>query len=63
MVEYKFCFLGEVIMDICKKYWEEKKKEWLLDYIMEIVSENLNDVLKSEFKKIWLGINSVDKNI
>ncbi|MFV5318928.1 hypothetical protein, partial [Priestia megaterium] len=50
------------IMDICKKYREEKKKEWSLDYITETVSENLHSVLKNELKKIRLGTNSADKN-
>ncbi|MGC3792219.1 hypothetical protein [Priestia aryabhattai] len=62
MAEHKLRFPGEAIMDICKKYREEKKKEWSLDYITETVSENLNDALKSELKKIRLGTNSADKN-
>ncbi|MED4063164.1 hypothetical protein [Priestia megaterium] len=62
MAENKLRFPGEAIMDICKKYREEKKKEWSLDYITETVSENLNDALKSELKKIRLGTNSADKN-
>ncbi|KRF47261.1 hypothetical protein ASG98_17100 [Bacillus sp. Soil531] len=62
MAEHKLRFPGEAIMDICKKYREEKKKEWSLDYITETVSENLHDVLKSELKKIRLGTNSADKN-
>jgi hypothetical protein len=60
--ELKLRFPGEAIMDICKKYREEKKKEWWLDTITEAVSENLHDVLKSELKKIRLGTNSADKN-
>lgn len=62
MAEHKLRFPGEAIMDICKKYREEKKKEWSLDYITETVSENLHGVLKSELKKIRLGTNSADKN-
>ena len=62
MAEHKLRFPGEAIMDICKKYREEKKKEWSLDYITEIVSENLHGVLKNELKKIRLGTNSADKN-
>lgn len=62
MAEHKLRFPGEAIMDICKKYREEKKKEWSLDYTTETVSENLNDALKSELKKIRLGTNSADKN-
>ncbi|PFK92508.1 hypothetical protein COJ01_28155 [Priestia megaterium] len=62
MAEHKLLFPGEAIMDICKKYREEKKKEWSLDYITETVSENLHDVLNSELKKIRLGTNSADKN-
>lgn len=62
MAEHKLRFPGEAIMDICKKYREEKKKEWSLDYTRETVSENLNDALKSELKKIRLGTNSADKN-
>ena len=62
MAEHKLRFPGEAIMDICKKYREEKKKEWSLDYITETVSENLHGVLKNELKKIRLGTNSADKN-
>ncbi|MCM3187015.1 hypothetical protein [Priestia megaterium] len=62
MAEHKLRFPGEAIMDICKKYQEEKKKEWSLDYITETVSENLHGVLKNELKKIRLGTNSADKN-
>jgi hypothetical protein len=48
MAEHKLRFPGEAIMDIRKKYREEKKKEWSLDYITETVSENLHGVLKNE---------------
>ncbi|MEW9597583.1 hypothetical protein U9R71_30120, partial [Bacillus toyonensis] len=36
--------------------------EWSLNYITEVVSNNLHDVLKSELTKIRLGANSADRN-
>ena len=49
-------------MDICQKYQETKEKEWSLQYISEVVSNNLHQVLKDELTKIRLGANSADKN-
>ena len=62
MEEHHFRFPGEAIMDICQKYQETKEKEWSLQYISEVVSNNLHQVLKDELTKIRLGANSADKN-
>ncbi|MFP3888226.1 hypothetical protein U8V97_22540 [Priestia filamentosa] len=56
MAEHKLRFSGEAIMDICQKYRAEKKKEWSLETISEIVSHNLHDVLRDELKNIRLGV-------
>ncbi|WP_370695757.1 hypothetical protein AB0764_27585 (plasmid) [Priestia megaterium] len=62
MEEHHFRFPGEAIMDICQKYQETTEKEWSLQYISEVVSNNLHQVLKDELTKIRLGANSADKN-
>jgi hypothetical protein len=62
MEEHHFRFPGEAIEDICRKYRDEKEKEWSLQYITEVVSRNLHEVLKKELTKIRLGANSADKN-
>ena len=62
MREHHFRFPGEAIMDICQKYQETKEKEWSLQYISEVVSNNLHQVLKDELTKIRLGANSADEN-
>ncbi|MFP3845789.1 hypothetical protein [Priestia filamentosa] len=62
MEEHHFRFPGEAIEDICRKYRDEKEKEWSLQYISEVVSQNLHEVLKKELTKIRLGTNAADKN-
>lgn len=62
MAEHKLRFPGEAIMDICQKYRAEEKKEWSLETISEIVSQNLHDVLREDLKKIRLGVNQTDKH-
>ncbi|MEM5009019.1 hypothetical protein WKH54_28790, partial [Priestia megaterium] len=62
MEEHHFRFPGEAIMDICQKYQETTEKEWSLQYISEVVSNNLHQVLKDELTKIRPGANSADKN-
>ena len=62
MEEHHFHFPGEAIMDICQKYQETKDKEWSLQYISEVVSNNLHQALKEELTRIRLGANSADKN-
>ncbi|PEK39198.1 hypothetical protein CN586_29020, partial [Bacillus toyonensis] len=47
---------------ICKEHEAAKSTEWSLNYITEVVSNNLHDVLKSELTKIRLGANSADRN-
>lgn len=47
---------------ICKEHEAAKNTEWSLNYITEVVSNNLHDVLKRELTKIRLGANSADRN-
>ncbi|MGH0944244.1 hypothetical protein ACQVTS_23895 [Bacillus mycoides] len=53
---------GDAISKICMEHQASKSTEWSLNYISEIVSKNLHDVLKSELTKIRLGANSADRN-
>lgn len=53
---------GDAISKICMEHQASKSTEWSLNYISEIVSKNLYDVLKSELTKIRLGANSADRN-
>ncbi|MCU4981186.1 hypothetical protein PDN73_30335 [Bacillus cereus] len=53
---------GDAISKICMEHQASKSSEWSLNYISEIVSKNLHDVLKSELTKIRLGANSADRN-
>ncbi|PGU16115.1 hypothetical protein [Bacillus thuringiensis] len=53
---------GNAISKICMEHQASKSTEWSLNYISEIVSKNLHDVLKSELTKIRLGANSADRN-
>jgi hypothetical protein len=62
MEENNIGFTGEAIAQICKEHKEAKSNEWSLQYISEVVSNNLHQVLKDELTKIRLGANSADKN-
>ncbi|MED2035473.1 hypothetical protein P4V74_30340 [Bacillus thuringiensis] len=53
---------GDAISKICMEHQASKNTEWSLNYISEVVSKNLHDVLKSELTKIRLGANSADRN-
>ncbi|MCU5108981.1 hypothetical protein OCA10_27015 [Bacillus cereus] len=62
MEEYGIRYTGEAMGRICKEHEVAKNTEWSLNYVTEVVSKNLHDVLKSELTKIRLGANSADKN-
>ncbi|MGS2751487.1 hypothetical protein ACVAMH_32475 [Bacillus zanthoxyli] len=62
MEEHNIRYNGEAIVRICREHQATKSSEWSLNYISEIVSKNLHDVLKSELTKIRLGANSADRN-
>ncbi|MCU5667076.1 hypothetical protein FC698_04755 [Bacillus cereus] len=62
MEEHNIRYNGEAIVRICREHQASKNTEWSLNYISEIVSKNLHDVLKSELTKIRLGANSADRN-
>ncbi|MFE4763709.1 hypothetical protein [Bacillus mycoides] len=62
MEEHNIRYNGEAIVRICREHQVSKNTEWSLNYISEIVSKNLHDILKSELTKIRLGANSADRN-
>ncbi|MEH7044720.1 hypothetical protein V7055_14815 [Bacillus thuringiensis] len=62
MEEHNIRYNGEAIVRICREHQASKNTEWSLNYISEIVSKNLHDVLKNELTKIRLGANSADRN-
>ncbi|EPF08829.1 hypothetical protein ICA_04930 [Bacillus cereus BAG1O-3] len=62
MAENNITHPGDAISKICMEHQASKSSEWSLNYISEIVSKNLHDVLKSELTKIRLGANSADRN-
>ncbi|MES5930214.1 hypothetical protein QCI77_30460 [Bacillus cereus group sp. MG9] len=62
MEEHGIRYTGEAMGRICKEHEASKSTEWSLNYITEVVSKNLHDVLKSELTKIRLGSNSADRN-
>ncbi|MES5896417.1 hypothetical protein [Bacillus cereus group sp. RP43] len=62
MEEHNIRYNGEAIVRICREHQASKISEWSLNYISEVVSKNLHDVLKSELTKIRLGANSADRN-
>ncbi len=62
MEEHNIRYNGEAIVRICREHQSSKNTEWSLNYISEIVSKNLHDILKSELTKIRLGANSADRN-
>lgn len=62
MEEHGIRYTGEAMGRICKEHEATKNTEWSLNYITEVVSKNLHDVLKSELTKIRLGANSADRN-
>lgn len=62
MEEHGIRYTGEAMGRICKEHEAAKKTEWSLNYVTEVVSKNLHDVLKSELTKIRLGANSADRN-
>ncbi|MED0988039.1 hypothetical protein [Bacillus paramycoides] len=62
MEEHGIRYTGEAMGRICKEHEAAKSTEWSLNYITEVVSNNLHDVLKSELTKIRLGANSADRN-
>ncbi|MGE7635411.1 hypothetical protein ACQKMZ_24895 [Bacillus paramycoides] len=53
---------GDAIAKICMEHQASQNTEWSLNYISEVVSKNLHDILKSELTKIRLGANSADRN-
>ncbi|PRD04005.1 hypothetical protein CQ058_30735 [Bacillus sp. MYb56] len=53
---------GDAISKICMEHQASKNTEWSLNYISEVVSKNLHDILKNELTKIRLGANSADRN-
>ncbi|QWH04134.1 hypothetical protein EXW52_28845 (plasmid) [Bacillus mycoides] len=62
MDEHNIRYNGEAIIRICREHQSSKNTEWSLNYISEIVSKNLHEILKSELTKIRLGANSADRN-
>ncbi|UIJ69558.1 hypothetical protein LW858_30560 (plasmid) [Bacillus cereus] len=62
MEEHGMRYTGEAMGRICKEHEAAKNTEWSLNYVTEVVSKNLHDVLKSELTKIRLGANSADRN-
>ncbi|PFS11249.1 hypothetical protein COK55_23145 [Bacillus cereus] len=62
MEEHNIRYNGEAIVRICREHQASKSSEWSLNYISEIVSKNLHDILKNELTKIRLGANSADRN-
>ncbi|MGH0544820.1 hypothetical protein ACQVPW_25570 [Bacillus cereus] len=62
MEEHGIRYTGEAMGRICKEHEAAQNTEWSLNYITEVVSNNLHDVLKSELTKIRLGANSADRN-
>lgn len=62
MEEHGIRYTGEAMGRICKEHEAAKNTEWSLNYVTEVVSKNLHDVLKSELIKIRLGANSADRN-
>ncbi|PEI89830.1 hypothetical protein CN679_19550 [Bacillus pseudomycoides] len=62
MEEHNITHPGDAISKICMEHQAAKSTEWSLNYVAEVVSKNLYDVLKSELTKIRLGSNSADRN-
>lgn len=62
MEEHGIRYTGEAMRRICREHEAAKNTEWSLNYVTEVVSKNLHDVLKSELTKIRLGANSADRN-
>lgn len=62
MEEHNIRYNGEAIVRICREHQTSKNTEWSLNYISEIVSKNLHEILKNELTKIRLGANSADRN-
>lgn len=62
MEENNIGFTGEAIAQICMEHKKTKSNEWSLQYISEVVSNNLHQVLKDDLTKVRLGVNSADKN-
>ncbi|KAA0750854.1 hypothetical protein CN556_14325 [Bacillus wiedmannii] len=62
MDEHNITHPGDAISKICMEHQASKNTEWSLNYISEVVSKNLHDVLKNELTKIRLGANSADRN-
>ncbi|PEE48995.1 hypothetical protein COM71_02685, partial [Priestia megaterium] len=57
MEENNIGFTGEAIAQICMEHKKTKSNEWSLQYISEVVSNNLHQVLKDELTRIRLGAN------
>ncbi|PHE55791.1 hypothetical protein [Bacillus pseudomycoides] len=62
MEEQGIRYTGEAMARICKEHEAAKSTEWSLNYVTEVVSKHLHDILKSELTKIRLGSNSADRN-
>lgn len=60
--EQNFKFNGDAITYLVNEHKRLKKNQWSLNYVAEVVSQNLYQTLKEELTRIRLGTNNTDRN-
>lgn len=60
--EQNFKYNGDAITYLVNEHKRLKKNQWSLNYVAEVVSQNLYQSLKDELARIRLGTNNTDRN-
>jgi lipopolysaccharide biosynthesis regulator YciM len=60
--EQNLSFTGDAVSFLVADYKRLKKEQWSLNYVAEVVSQNLHETLKEELTRVRLGTNNTDRN-
>ena len=60
--EQNLSFNGDAVSFLVADYKRLKKEQWSLNYVAEVVSQNLHETLKEELTRVRLGTNNTDRN-
>lgn len=60
--EQNLSFNGDAVSFLVADYKRLIKEQWSLNYVAEVVSQNLHETLKEELTRVRLGTNNTDRN-
>ncbi|MDF9763736.1 lipopolysaccharide biosynthesis regulator YciM [Peribacillus simplex] len=60
--EQNLKYNGDAITFLVNEYKRLKNEQWSLNYVAEVVSNNLHKILKEELTRVRLGTNNTDRN-